>query len=103
MGTLTSWNGTIFGPPGTTYENRIYSLNLECGPDYPDKPPTVKFNTRIALAAVDASNGKVKPTWGVMAQWRREYTMETVLDQLRREMTTSANRKSPQPPEGDCY
>merc|ERR1719217_1978681 len=89
--TLTGWNGTIFGPPGTAYENRIYSLALECGPDYPDKPPKVRFNTRIALAAVDGT-GNVKPTWGVIAQWRREYTMETVLDQLRREMTTSANR-----------
>ena len=37
---LKLWNATIIGPPGTAHEGRIYSLQIECGDDYPKKPPT---------------------------------------------------------------
>jgi ubiquitin-conjugating enzyme E2 variant len=36
----------------------------------------------------------------VLANWRREYTMETILLELRREMTSPTNRGKRQPPEG---
>uniref|UniRef100_A0A7S2GWN6 UBC core domain-containing protein n=1 Tax=Alexandrium andersonii TaxID=327968 RepID=A0A7S2GWN6_9DINO len=93
---LTEWNGTIFGPIDTAFDNRIYSLQLTCGPQYPDAPPEVKFTSPIRMTCVEA-DGQVKPTWGILSAWRREYTMETVLEQLRREMASSANRRLPQP------
>lgn len=39
----------------------------------------------------------------VLGAWNRNYTMETVLTELRREMAQPHNRKQPQPPEGATY
>lgn len=81
---MTYWNGTILGPPHSTHENRIYALTLEAGKEYPDKPPTVKFASKINIPCVD-SNGYVDPKLlPCLAQWKRSNTMETVLLELRR-------------------
>lgn len=42
----------------SVHENRIYTLTIECGEEYPDKAPIVNFLTRINLPCVDGT-GKV--------------------------------------------
>jgi ubiquitin-conjugating enzyme E2 variant len=82
---MTYWNGTILGPPHSSHENRIYSLSLEAGPDYPNKPPTVRFVSKINLPCVNPKTGIVETTKvPSLAQWKRSYTMETVLLEIRR-------------------
>ena len=100
--TLTYWNGTIFGPPNTAFENRIYSLSVVCDGQYPDTAPTVRFNTQVSMGSVDP-NGSVKSNWSILQNWRREYTLETILSSLRQEMGAQNNRRLQQPPEGSCY
>uniref|UniRef100_A0A7S1W1G3 UBC core domain-containing protein n=1 Tax=Neobodo designis TaxID=312471 RepID=A0A7S1W1G3_NEODS len=101
---LTHWNGTIIGPPGTAFENRIICLEIECGANYPDVPPVIRFQSKVNLPCVNQSNGKLEPgQFGLFRQWRREITMEQVLQALRNEMGSPANRKLPQPPEGATY
>lgn len=75
---MSNWNGTILGPPHvrlhspplkeqlhvtdpaqSAHENRIYSLNIHCGNQYPDVPPTVQFVSKINLPCVDQRTGKV--------------------------------------------
>src|SRR6218665_1025171 len=42
----------------TCYEGRMYQLRIECGADYPDKPPNVWFLSRINMKGIE-SNGRV--------------------------------------------
>ncbi|CAI7608653.1 hypothetical protein N7527_006157 [Penicillium freii] len=101
---MSNWNGTILGPPHSVHENRIYSVNIHCGPDYPDNPPTIQFVSRVNIPCVDSNSGKVDPTkLPTLAQWKRDNTMETVLIELRRYMALPQHKKLPQPPEGSTF
>ncbi|EDO19418.1 hypothetical protein Kpol_1002p65 [Vanderwaltozyma polyspora DSM 70294] len=101
---MTYWNGTILGPPHSNHANRIYSLSIECGPNYPDEPPKIKFISRVNLPCVDVNTGEVKPTeFHTLRDWKRSYTMETILLELRKEMALPANKKLGQPKEGTTF
>ncbi|KAF2255762.1 UBC-like protein [Trematosphaeria pertusa] len=101
---MSDWNGTILGPPHSVHENRIYSVKIHCGPEYPDVPPEISFTSKINLPCVDQRNGKVDPTkLPCLVQWKREFTMETILIELRRYMALPQHKKLPQPPEGSTY
>ncbi|KAM0201352.1 hypothetical protein ACHAPI_002229 [Fusarium lateritium] len=120
---MSKWNGTILGPPHSAHENRIYSVKMHCGPEYPDKPPAIQFISQVNLPCVNPNNGIVDPSQlPCLAQWKRENTMETVLIELRRYvdrhigqyeehiiltlpryMASSQNKKIPQPAEGSTY
>jgi hypothetical protein len=75
---MSNWNGTILGPPHvcshrmrcsiylqtnvfvqSVHENRIYSLKMHCGDQYPDKPPTIQFISEVNLPCVSPRNGVV--------------------------------------------
>jgi ubiquitin-conjugating enzyme E2 variant len=45
--------------PQSVHENRIYSVSIHCGPEYPDAPPDIKFTSKINLPCVNPQNGKV--------------------------------------------
>ncbi|KAF9164453.1 E2 ubiquitin-conjugating protein mms2 [Actinomortierella ambigua] len=81
---MSNWNGTIIGPPHSVHENRIYSLQIHCGPQYPDSPPVFKFVSRINLPCVDANGNVLGAKLGCLSQWKAQYGIETVLQELRR-------------------
>ncbi|KAG1770249.1 hypothetical protein CY34DRAFT_797373 [Suillus luteus UH-Slu-Lm8-n1] len=101
---MSNWNGTILGPGHTVHENRIYSLKIHCGDDYPERPPTVHFLSRVNLPFVSPVDGKIDPMrLNVLSQWGRDSSIETILVGIRREMATANNRKLLQPPEGSTF
>lgn len=100
---MSTWNATILGPPNSNHENRIYALQITCGPQYPDQPPTVTFTSKINLPCVD-SNGNVSPnSFKTLSNWQRSYSLEILLLDLRKQMADPANKKLPQPKEGETY
>jgi ubiquitin-conjugating enzyme E2 A len=44
---LFRWNAVIFGPDETEWEGGIFKLIMEFSEDYPNKPPKVKFLTKM--------------------------------------------------------
>lgn len=101
---MRSWTGTVIGPNNSAHEGRIYTVKLYCDKDYPERPPTVRFHSRINMHCVHQETGVVEPKhFPLLAQWRREHNMETILTELRREMASSHNRKLHQPPEGTTF
>lgn len=99
---MRSWTGTIIGPQNSVHEGRIYQLKLFCDTDYPEKPPTVRFQSQINMTCVNQETGVVEPSlFPMLANWHREYTMEDILTCLKKEMLAPQNRKLHQPTEGN--
>ncbi|KAF6149005.1 hypothetical protein GIB67_009624 [Kingdonia uniflora] len=56
---MRSWTGTIIGPHNSMHEGQIYQLKLFSDKDYPEKPPSVRFHSRINMACVNHETGVV--------------------------------------------
>jgi len=59
---LMSWKATLIGPPDTPYAGGVFTLDINIGPEYPFKPPSIKFvqcNTRMFHPNVSESSGDI--------------------------------------------
>jgi ubiquitin-conjugating enzyme E2 variant len=77
-------------------------MSIVCGDNYPAQACTIKFNSKVNLPCVNQNNGTVEPNkFHMFKNWNSSYTMEKVLIGLKNEMI--ANKKLPQPADGDMY
>jgi len=54
---ITLWRATIFGPEGTPYYGGVFYLEVKFPPEYPFKPPLIKFITPIYHCNINRSGG----------------------------------------------
>ncbi|GMI56186.1 hypothetical protein ScalyP_jg11083 [Parmales sp. scaly parma] len=99
---LNSWRGNIIGPQGTTFDNRFYSVTIECSQAYPTVPPTVKFITKICLPCVNQTTGAVLPN-KLSINWDRTKGIQEYLQAIRSEMSSSSNKRLKQPSEDATF
>ena len=98
---LREWDCTIFGPQGTTFDNRIIMLHISTGDHYPKVPPEVRFTSKVNMTGVD-SNGRLDLR-KFFPSWNPATTLEKILLEIRKQMSSSENRGTRQPAEGATY
>lgn len=54
---IFKWHATILGPKGTPYEDGIFYLRIDFTRDYPFKPPSIIFITKIYHCNINSSGG----------------------------------------------
>jgi len=69
------WNAVIFGPEETPFEGGTFRLTIEFTEEYPNKPPTVKFVSKMfhpnvysdGSLCLDILQNRWSPTYDVSA------------------------------------
>jgi ubiquitin-conjugating enzyme E2 D/E len=79
---LYHWEGIVQGPAGTPYEGGIFKLDIEIPPQYPHKPPVVKFTTKIYHPNVDPEGKACLPI--LAKDWAPAITIDKILVAIAR-------------------
>ena len=99
--TLTTWCGSIIGPPNTRFDSRLISIKFVCGPNYPNQPPVVTFISKVNLPFVDQSGNIIINSFPLLKVWNPATTIQKILEEIASLMKKYG--KNPQPPEGETY
>ncbi|KAJ3700322.1 hypothetical protein LUZ61_004027 [Rhynchospora tenuis] len=79
---LFQWQGTIMGPPDSPYFGGIFIINIHFPPDYPFKPPSVNFQTKVYHPNISSSesSGTICSCLDILTnKWSPAYTISEVL------------------------
>jgi len=89
---IMKWNAVIFGPDDTPWEGGTFKLTLTFSEDYPNKPPQVKFITKMFHPNIYA-NGQICLDI-LQNQWSPIYDIAAILTSIQ-SLLTDPNPNSP--------
>jgi len=81
--TFSNWAATIIPHQGGHIGQRIYTLKIKAGPGYPDVPPDIYFEQKVALHMVN-KYGQVD--FNKLYKWHRESSIIDALVKIRQAM-----------------
>ena len=82
---------------------RVLELAIECGSAYPERPPEMRFKTKVNLPFVKGDGTVDLKTLGVAQAWKRNNSIEDALNAVYHAMMRPECRRAPQPAEGTRY
>jgi len=74
---LYHWLALFTGPSDTPYKGATFAIEINFAPNYPMKPPTVKFTTKIYHPCVTAEGDFSFP---ILTDWTPSSTFISVLE-----------------------
>eukprot|EP01134_Creolimax_fragrantissima_P003032 CFRG3032T1 len=75
------WNAVIFGPEGTPFEDGTFKLTMEFSEDYPNKPPIVRFASKMFHPNVYADGGICLDI--LQNRWSPTYDVAAILTSIQ--------------------
>merc|ERR1711998_426269 len=90
------WAGSLFGPADTPWEGGIFSMRVFFSPEYPVKPPKVRFTCEMFHPNVYSDGVLCLDI--IQDQWKPIYTVGNILISIQ-SMLTDPNCASPANPE----
>eukprot|EP00245_Coleochaete_scutata_P009826 TRINITY_DN332_c0_g1_i1.p1 TRINITY_DN332_c0_g1~~TRINITY_DN332_c0_g1_i1.p1 ORF type:complete len:153 (+),score=26.25 TRINITY_DN332_c0_g1_i1:61-519(+) len=75
------WNAVIFGPDDTPWDGGTFKLTLQFTEDYPNKPPTVRFVSKMFHPNIYADGGICLDI--LQNQWSPIYDVSAILTSIQ--------------------
>ncbi|KAL1922738.1 uncharacterized protein VTP21DRAFT_9114 [Calcarisporiella thermophila] len=84
---MLKWQGSILGPHNSPYRGGLFRFDLHFPPEYPFRPPTIQFRTRIFHPNIDSTGSVCLPilkpdTWKPATRLR--FLLLSILELLQR-------------------
>lgn len=89
---IMEWNAVIFGPEDTPWEGGTFKLSISFNEDYPNKPPKVKFLTKMFHPNI-YNDGQICLDI-LQNQWSPIYDVAAILTSIQ-SLLTDPNPNSP--------
>jgi len=86
------WNAVIFGPHDTPFEDGTFKLTMEFSEEYPNKPPTVKFLSKMFHPNIYADGGICLDI--LQNRWSPTYDVSAILTSIQ-SLLSDPNPNSP--------